>query len=76
MITVPVTVEFLQVEVITLHGLFAILDYLYRSLVECDRSQSWQRSQALLAACIASVDLHFIGIHGNAAKSTDRIYYE
>ena len=52
------------------------LDHLYRPLVECDRSQSRQRSQALLTACITGIDLHFIDIHRNAAKSAYCVYNE
>src|SRR5712692_1154427 len=74
MVAVPVTMQFLQIKIIALYWLFAIQDYLHRSLVECNRGKPGQRSQALLAACIASVDLHFVGIHMTAPKAAYRIY--
>src|SRR6266567_3833547 len=75
-VTVPVAVEALQIEVVALHRLLAILDDLYRPFVERDRSQAGQRSQALLAAGIAGVYLHGIDVHGYAAETTYRVHNE
>src|SRR5712692_950310 len=75
-VAIPVAIQALQVEVITLHLLLALLDNLYRPLVEGHGGQAWKRAEALLAAGIAGIDLHGINMHRHAAETTDRIYHE
>jgi len=38
--------------------------------------QAWQRAQAFLAACIASVDFHVIDMHRHPTESADGVHYE
>src|SRR6266849_5635266 len=75
-IAVPVAIEFVQVEIVALHGLFAVLDDLDGAFVERDGGQPWQRAQAFLAARIASVDLHVIDMHRHPTESADGVHYE
>ena len=76
MVTIPIAMQVLEIEVITLHGPLAILDHLDRALIEGHRGQAWQSADALLAPGIAGIDLHLIHIHGDATEAADRIHHE
>ncbi|GAC1566121.1 MAG: hypothetical protein NVS3B14_06440 [Ktedonobacteraceae bacterium] len=76
MVAIPVAMQFLQVEIVALHGLLTVLDDLDRSFVERNGGQSWERSQALLTSSITGIDFHVIDVHWHSAKPADSVHHE
>src|SRR5947209_20561823 len=58
-IAVPITLKFMQVEVITLHGFFTLPDDFDGPVVECDGAQPRQRAETLMASVITGGDSPF-----------------
>ena len=75
-IAVPITMKFMQVEVITLHGFFTLLDDFDGPVVECDGGQPRQRAETFLASGITGVDLRVIDVYRHAAEAADGVYHE
>ena len=75
-VAIPIAVEVLQVEIVALYRFFAVLDDLYRSLIEGDGRQARKGTKALLTTGITSVDLHTVDDHGFPTEATYGIYDE